>query len=59
LNPEVHILLDQSLKLLVASNRFTQGGDLIPRDITGDVLAVFPSLVVVVGAVGALAEDAE
>ena len=59
MNPELHILLDQGLKLLVASDGFAQGGDLILWDITRDVFAVFPSLVVVVGAVGALAEDAE
>jgi len=53
------VLLDQGLKLLVASDRFTQGGDLILRNIPRDVFAVFPSLVVVIGAVGALAEDAE
>ena len=44
---------------MVAGDGGLEGGDFIAGDITGGVLAVFPDLVIVVGTLGALAQNAD
>jgi hypothetical protein len=47
------------LKFLVSGEGFLERRQLVLRDIAAHVLAVLPSLMVVVGTVGALAKEAE
>jgi hypothetical protein len=55
----LNILLSKILKLVVTGDGFLKGGNLILRNVAGNVLTVFPALVIVVGAFGSFSEDAE
>lgn len=45
--------------MLIPGNGLLQGGNLILGNVVRDVLTIFPGLVIVVRALGSLAEDAE
>jgi hypothetical protein len=53
------ILRDQGLELLIAGGVLAHHGDLVGGNIPGEGFAVFSALEVVIGAVGAVAEDTE
>jgi hypothetical protein len=53
------MLLDQRLELRVAGDGLLHGLQLIRRDVAGNIPAVFPGLMVVVGPVGPVAQDAQ
>jgi hypothetical protein len=53
------ILFGKIAKLLISGDGFLKYRNLIPRDVTGNVLTVFPKLVIVIRTVGSLPEDAE
>ena len=59
LDQEFDVLLDQLLEALVVGNGGLEFGHLVGRHIAGDIAAVFVALMIVVRAVGALAEDAD
>jgi hypothetical protein len=59
LDEDPGIFLDEPLELFITGDGFLKGGNLISGDVTRDVLPIFPGLVVVVGAIWALPEDAE
>lgn len=50
---------DQGLELLIAGGVLAHHGDLVGGNIPGEGFAVFSALEVVIGAVGAVAEDTE
>jgi hypothetical protein len=59
LDDDLGVLTSQILELLESGDSLLEGRDLILRNIPRDVLAVFPSLVVVVGALRSLPQNAE
>lgn len=59
LNNLLSILLGELLVFLVTLNGLLDGGDFVLREVAALVLAVFPGVEIVIGAIGALADDAE
>ena len=55
----LHMLLDQPLELLVAGDGLLHGLQLIRRNVAGNIPAVFPGLMIVVGPVGTVAQEAQ
>jgi hypothetical protein len=55
----IDVLIDELHELAMALDRFLNGRDLIAGDVAGHVLAAPARLVVVVGPLGALADDGE
>jgi hypothetical protein len=59
LHQELNVLLRQLLKSAVALDGLLEIGDLFPGNIARNIPAVFIALVVVIGAVGALADNTD
>src|SRR5258708_5205117 len=55
----LHIFREERLQLRMGGKIFLNCGNLVGRDILGDVVAVLPMLKVVVRAIGTLPQDAE
>jgi hypothetical protein len=55
----VGVLLDELEKLLVTGQRLLIGGPLLPRHVAVEVSAIFPTLEMIVGAVGTLTHDTQ
>ena len=58
-NDELGILADQELKLLVVGGVLGDHLDLVAGNVAAEGFAIFTALEVIIGAVGALAKDAE
>jgi hypothetical protein len=52
-------LFHQVLELLISGNSLLERRDLVLRDVTRNIPTLFPGLVIVVGALGSRAQDAE
>jgi hypothetical protein len=59
LDDDLGVLVSQILELLKSGDGLLEGRNLMLRNIPGDVLSVFPSLVVVVGALRSLPQNAK
>ena len=52
-------MFHQVLELLISGNSLLERRDLVLRDVTRNIPTLFPGLVIVVGALGSRAQDAE